>query len=68
MFRQYENNTFQEMISKLDAYKCMYEDQHKLEWDLRQKDDEVCELQKGLSDMQVFLFQERENVLRLYAG
>ena len=35
------------MVSKLDSYKCLYEEQHKLEWDLRQKDDEVCELQKG---------------------
>lgn len=56
-----------EMKSKLDAYKCTYEEQHKMEWEQRQKEDEICELQKGLSDMQVFLFQERENVLRLYA-
>jgi len=56
-----------EMKAKLDAYKCTYEEQHKMEWEQRQKEDEICELQKGLSDMQVFLFQERENVLRLYA-
>lgn len=34
---------------------------------MRQREDEIGELQKALSDMQVFLFQERENVLRLYA-
>jgi coiled-coil domain-containing protein 77 len=34
---------------------------------LRQKDDEIAELQKAISDMQVFLFQEREQVLKLYA-
>ena len=41
--------------------------QHKLQWELRQKDDEIAELQKAISDMQVFLFQEREQVLKLYA-
>ena len=61
------DNEHDEMKAKLDAYKCTYEQQHKMEWDQRQKEDEICELQKGLSDMQVFLFQERENVLKLYA-
>jgi len=41
--------------------------QHKLHRELRQREDDIVELQKGLSDIQVFLFQERENVLRLYA-
>ena len=41
--------------------------QHKIQWELRQREAEIQELQKALSDMQVFLFQEREHVLRLYA-
>ena len=41
--------------------------QHKLQWEQRQREEEISELQKALSDMQVYLFQERENVLRLYA-
>ena len=41
--------------------------QHKIQWELRQREDEIAELQKALSDMQVYLFQEREHVLRLYA-
>ena len=41
--------------------------QLKLQWQLRQREDEISELQKALSDMQVYLFQEREHVLRLYA-
>ena len=40
---------------------------HKLQWELRKKEDEINELQKAISDMQVFLFQEREQVLKLYA-
>lgn len=39
-----------------------YEDQNKRQEDLRQKEEEIGELQRALSDMQVFLFQEREQV------
>ena len=31
------------------------------EWALAQRDAEIKELQKGLSDMQIYLLQEREN-------
>jgi len=41
--------------------------QHRLQWELRQREEEIVELQKALSDMQIYLFQEREHVLRLYA-
>lgn len=41
--------------------------QHKLQWDIRQREGEIVELQNALSDMQVCLFQEREQALRLYA-
>ncbi|NXY45319.1 CCD77 protein, partial [Ceuthmochares aereus] len=40
---------------------------HKLQWEVRQREEEIAELQKALSDMQVYLFQEREHVLRLYS-
>lgn len=56
-----------EIMKKLDKFKIALDDQHKLQWELRQKDDEIAELQKAISDMQVFLFQEREQVLKLYA-
>lgn len=57
----------EDLIKKLDKIKDSLDDQHKLTWELRQKDDEIAELQKAISDMQVFLFQEREQVLKLYA-
>lgn len=41
--------------------------QHKIQWEIRQREEEISELQKALSDMQVYLFQEREHVLRLYS-
>lgn len=55
------------VVSKLDEYKVTYEEQHKMQWELRQREEEIVELQKALSDMQIYLFQEREHVLRLYA-
>lgn len=57
----------EEILKRLDKFKAALDDQHKLQWELRQKDDEIAELQKAISDMQVFLFQEREQVLKLYA-
>lgn len=41
--------------------------QHKLQWEIRQREEEIAELQNALSDMQIYLFQEREQALRLYA-
>lgn len=57
----------EEIFKRIESIKLTMDDQHKLQWELRQKDDEIAELQKALSDMQVFLFQEREQVLKLYA-
>ncbi|XP_046716117.1 coiled-coil domain-containing protein 77 isoform X2 [Silurus meridionalis] len=56
-----------DLLQLLEKYKSTTEDQHKLQWEVRQREDEIAELQKALSDMQVFLFQEREQALRLYA-
>ena len=55
------------LLRKLDGYAETCEEQHKLQWELRQREDEIAELQRALSDMQTYLFQEREHVLRLYS-
>ncbi|XP_019509588.1 PREDICTED: coiled-coil domain-containing protein 77 [Hipposideros armiger] len=57
----------EDLLKKLELYRETCERQHKLEWDLQQREEEIAELQKALSDMQVCLFQEREHVLRLYS-
>ncbi|XP_053319115.1 coiled-coil domain-containing protein 77 [Spea bombifrons] len=57
----------EDLVKRLEQYKATYEEQHKLQWEMRQREEEIAELQKALSDMQVFLFQEREQVLRLYS-
>ncbi|XP_053574802.1 coiled-coil domain-containing protein 77 [Bombina bombina] len=57
----------EDLLKRLEQYKSTYEEQHKLQWEMRQREEEIAELQKALSDMQVYLFQEREHVLRLYS-
>ncbi|KFP76269.1 Coiled-coil domain-containing protein 77, partial [Apaloderma vittatum] len=57
----------EDLLKRLERYKESYDEQHKLQWEVRQREEEIGELQKALSDMQVYLFQEREHVLRLYS-
>ncbi|NXG64923.1 CCD77 protein, partial [Hemiprocne comata] len=57
----------EDLVKRLERYKETYDEQHKLQWEVHQREEEIAELQKALSDMQVYLFQEREHVLRLYA-
>ncbi|NWJ01328.1 CCD77 protein, partial [Crypturellus undulatus] len=57
----------EDLVKRLDRYKETYDEQHKLQWEVRQREEEIVELQRALSDMQVYLFQEREQVLRLYS-
>ncbi|KAG7244484.1 hypothetical protein INR49_030136 [Caranx melampygus] len=53
----------EELLQMLEKYKGITEDQHKLQWEVRQREEEIAELQNALSDMQVYLFQEREQEL-----
>ncbi|NWW81490.1 CCD77 protein, partial [Climacteris rufus] len=55
----------EDLVKRLERYKQTYDEQHELQWEVRHLEEEIAELQKALSDMQVFLFQERERVLRL---
>ncbi|XP_061300777.1 coiled-coil domain-containing protein 77 isoform X1 [Pezoporus flaviventris] len=57
----------EDLVKRLERYKETYDEQHKLQWEVRQREEEIAELQKALSGMQVCLFQEREHVLRLYS-
>mgnify|MGYP002474398300 FL=1 len=63
---QYDNER-DDLMQKLDRCKLAFEEKHKLEWELRKRESEIVELQKAISDLQIYLFQEREQVLRLYA-
>ncbi|NWV11782.1 CCD77 protein, partial [Ptilonorhynchus violaceus] len=57
----------EDLVKRLEKYKQTYDEQHQLQWEVRHLEEEIAELQKALSDMQVYLFQEREHVLRLYS-
>ena len=52
----------EETLDRLEKFKTAAESQHSSEWKVQQKDEEVKALQKAISDLQVCLFQEREQV------
>ncbi|XP_049578868.1 coiled-coil domain-containing protein 77 [Syngnathus scovelli] len=56
-----------QLLKILEKYKSIIEDQHKLQSDLQQREGEIAELKNALSDMEVYLFQEKEQSLRLHA-
>ncbi|XP_061773773.1 coiled-coil domain-containing protein 77 isoform X2 [Nerophis ophidion] len=57
----------EQLLKMLERYKSMIENQDKLEGEVRQREGEIAELQNALSDMQMYLYQEREQSLRLHA-
>ncbi|NWI58985.1 CCD77 protein, partial [Calyptomena viridis] len=57
----------EDLVKRLEKYKETYDEQHKMQWEVRQLEDDIVTLKKALSDMQVYLFQEREQVLRLHS-
>ncbi|NWT84972.1 CCD77 protein, partial [Lanius ludovicianus] len=57
----------EELVKRLEKYKQTYDEQHLLQWEVHHLEEEIAELQKALSDMQVYLLQEKEQVLRLYS-
>lgn len=44
-----------------------HEELHRTQWELRVRHEEIAELQRALSDANVYLFDEREQVLKLQA-
>lgn len=55
------------MIKKMNAIEVSHEELHRTQWDLRVRQEEIAELQRALSDANVYLFDEREQVLKLQA-
>jgi hypothetical protein len=56
-----------ETLQYLHDIEASHEELHKAKWELRVKREETAELQKELSDANVALFAEREQVLKLSA-
>ena len=57
----------EDMIARVEALEMSRKDAHQNQWEKHKLEKEVEELQKGLSDSQVHLFDEREKVLKLCA-
>lgn len=56
-----------EMAKRMEKFKGACEEQHRMECELTHREQEISDLQKAISDLQVCVLQEREQVLRLYA-
>ena len=54
-----------EWLSQFSKIEASHEDLHRTRWELRARQDEVAELQQALSDSNVVLIDEREQLLKL---
>lgn len=57
----------QNIMKRFGDIDVAYETLHKLKWELHVKEEEVSELQDSLSNANCYLFDEREQVLKLQA-
>ena len=55
----------EEWLEKLEGTRVRMEEVHKQEWELKARSDEVRTLQQQLSDLQVVLLNEREQIVKL---
>ena len=56
-----------EAAKRTSAIEVSHEELHRTQWELKVRHEEVAELQRALSDANVYLFDEREQVLKLQA-
>ena len=56
-----------EFIKRTSEIEVSHEEVHRTQWELRVRHEEIAELQRALSDANVYLFDEREQVLKLQA-
>mmetsp|Transcript_4409 Transcript_4409/g.8414 ORF Transcript_4409/g.8414 Transcript_4409/m.8414 type:complete len:931 (-) Transcript_4409:305-3097(-) len=62
-----ERELFLDKLKFCDGYGAKSKELHQLKWQLHSRDQQVAELQKALSDAHVYLYDERELVLKLTA-
>jgi coiled-coil domain-containing protein 77 len=58
---------YKDAIDAIDKCKISHEEHHKLTWDLQQRLQEIADLQKDLSDTQLFLTEERKRFMKVVA-
>ena len=57
----------QDFLRKLSDVEVSHDELHRVQWDNRVRQEEISELQRALSDANILLFDEREQVLKLQA-
>ena len=57
----------EDAAARTNAIEVSHEELHRTQWELKVRHEEVAELQRALSDANVYLFDEREQVLKLQA-
>ena len=57
----------EDAAARTSAIEVSHEELHRTQWELKVRHEEVAELQRALSDANVYLFDEREQVLKLQA-
>jgi hypothetical protein len=57
----------EDMLSRISDIEVSRKESHQLQWEHHKLEKEVEELQRALSDAHVYLFDEREKVLKLHA-
>lgn len=61
------NRDYEELTSRVDECRSLFDADCRLQQELVQRNNEVSRLQQCVSDLQVYVFEEREQALRLYA-
>lgn len=65
LFIERSEKDLEEALKGIDRCKLAHSEHHKLEWELQQRNKEITDLQKSLSESQVYLFEERKQLLKV---
>lgn len=61
------NRDYEDLSSRVEECRSLFDADSRLQQELVQRNNEVSRLQQAVSDLQVYVFEEREQALRLYA-
>lgn len=61
------NRDYEYLSSRVDECRSLFDADSRLQQEVVQRNNEVSRLQQAVSDLQIYVFEEREQALRLYA-
>ncbi|RUP47094.1 hypothetical protein BC936DRAFT_146146 [Jimgerdemannia flammicorona] len=56
---------YQDALSRIDAVRLAYEEQHRLTWELNQRMSDIAELQHAMSELQACVVRDRKQLLQV---